>query len=233
MGSDLEEKLKSHIEGKTPAKNPVNPDVFKFIPFFEEVFPKNLWPYLTKLGGNSGIPHIEVKIIPPKQPIIKEGEFDMMVFWLLKGSAVVKSDVGGKDTIVKRYDRVGHCFGEMAIIGEEARTANVTACTDKGATIMEVDWSITEIDKELERDFNRLLLKTVNSKLMDSYNTTKMAYQALVKVKHASEVQQKDLVSMKERLAKEGIEHRTEAMHDLTSKITDITQKLDEEMMRS
>lgn len=233
MGNELEEKLKTYIEGRTPAKNPVNPDVFKFIPFFEEVFPKNLWPYLAKLAGNSGIPHIEVKVIPPKQTIIKEGEFDMMVFWLLKGAAVVKGDVGGKNTIVKRYDRVGHCFGEMAIIGEEARTANVSACTDKGATIMEVDWSITEIDKTLERDFNRLLLKTVNSKLMDSYNTTKMAYRALVKVKQASEIQQKDVLNMKERLAEAGIDHKTEAAHDLTKKISDITEKLDEEIMRS
>jgi hypothetical protein len=233
MGTELEEKLKSYIEGRAPVKSPVNPDVFKFIPFFEEVFAKNLWPYLAKLAGNSGIPHIEVKIIPPKQPIIKEGEFDMMVYWLLKGAAVVKGDVGGKNTIVKRYDRVGHCFGEMAIIGEEARTASVTACTDNGATIMEVDWSITEIDKELERNFNRLLLKTVNSKLMDSYNTTKLAYRALVKVKHVSEMQYRDILSLKEGLAKAGIDHATEASHDLTKSISDITEKLDDEIMRS
>lgn len=121
----------------------------------------------------------------------------------------------------------------MAIIGEEARTANVAACHDKGATIMEVDWSITEIDKGLERDFNKLLLKTVNAKLMDSYNTTKMAYRALVKVKEVSEVQYKDILKLKEGLAKAGIDHATEASHDLTKSISDITEKLDEEMLRS
>jgi hypothetical protein len=78
-----------------------------------------------------------------------------------------------------------------------------------------------------------LLLKTVNAKLMDSYNTTKMAYRALVKVRQASEVQNKDILNMKKKLEKEGIDHKTEAAHDLTRRISDITEKLDEEILRS
>ncbi|MDH5542061.1 MAG: cyclic nucleotide-binding domain-containing protein [Nitrospinota bacterium] len=233
MADRLEDKLKEYLEGRTKAKNPVNPEVFKFIPFFEEVFPKNLWPLLVNLCGNDGIPYIELKEIPPKQAIIKKGEFDMMVFWLLKGHTVVKGTVAGKQTVIKRYDRVGHCFGEMAIIDESERTADVTACAERGATILEVDWSITMVNEGLERSFNKLLLKTVNAKLSDSYNTIKKSYLALMKLREASEKQTKDLEKMKTKLEKHNIEVDTMFDMDLTAKISEIAAKLDEEMKRS
>ena len=233
MANSLEEKLKEYLAGRTKAKNPVNSDIFKFIPFFEEVFPKTLWPLLVNLCGNDGIPYIELKEIPPKQTIIKKGEFDMMVFWLLKGHTVVKGAVAGKQTIVKRYDKVGHCFGEMAIIDESERTADVTACAERGATILEIDWSITMVNEGLERGFNKLLLKTVNAKLSDSYNTIKKSYLALLKLKEASERQTKDVERLREKLEQHNIQVDTLFDLDLTAKISEIASRLDEEMKRS
>lgn len=205
MEPSLAEFLKQNFASRLKAKNPINPKVFKYIPYFSEVFDEEVWPLLAQLSGSSGIAHIEHKVLKPGAKIIGKGEFDMMVFWLLKGKVEVVGMINNRPTVFKRYDKLGHCFGELAIIDEGARTADVVASRDEGATILEVDWSITDICRELTAKFTHLLLKTINRKLIDSYDSTKNAYAALQILQEESLSQSKEIQKLRSILLKNGL----------------------------
>ncbi len=226
MSKSLKELLAEHLETYTIAKNPINPEIFGEIPFFNELFPKDVWPLLVKMGGNDGIAYIELKKIAPRTRIIQKGVFDMMVYWLIDGEADVMATIGKRKTIVKKYNEQGHCFGEMAIIDENERTADVYTCSDKGATILEIDWSITGRVAELEKRFNKLLLKTVSKKLQDSYALTKKAYLALINMKNASDAQLVEIAELRAKLENHGVDAGEQTSMDLTGEITAITDEI-------
>ncbi len=231
METTLAEFLKTQKRDRLAAKNPIKPELFKFIPFFDEVFEKELWPILANLSGSDGIAHIECKECKPGQVIIKKGEFDMMVFWLLKGTLEVVSEIEGISTVINRYDETGFCFGELSIVEGCERTADVNVDGNKGATIIEIDWSITAICHELESRFNLLLMKTINRKLMKNFSTCNRTYAALKIIKRESDIQAREVEKLKKLLKKNNIKFDDAAAFDLPEKIGEVAEDIDKSAM--
>lgn len=154
---------------KLNAENPVDPNLFADVPFFEEVFSNDfeLWEILTKLAGADGISHIEDKRFREGESIIKEGGMDQMVYWMIDGKTEVFAMQNNKRRLVKWFKN-GDCFGELAIIKENIRTADVLAGKG-GARVLEIDWAITSRCFELDALFTKLMLKTVAAKLEESF----------------------------------------------------------------
>lgn len=180
---DLAQFLTNNYPDRLEAEDPIDADVFKLIPFFNEVFEESFWPLLTELSDNLGNAYIKYKIFKPADMIIKKGQYDMVIFWLLKGRSDVIIKRKGHDLLLaKKYDKIGSCFGENAIIDPRERTAFVYSGKSEGCEVLAIDWSITEICFELKAKFNELLLKTVNLKLIENYaHTNNMIAKLVVK----------------------------------------------------
>ncbi|MCP4714616.1 MAG: cyclic nucleotide-binding domain-containing protein [Deltaproteobacteria bacterium] len=74
----------------------------------------------------------------PEEVIIREGEFDNWVYWLVSGIvAVVKHDIE-----IKNFRRFGDMFGEMGIIEGESRSASIVAREE--TLCLKVDASIID-----------------------------------------------------------------------------------------
>lgn len=184
---DLTAYLTENLPDRLKAESPIDPELFKLIPLFDEVFDKNSWSVITKLSGSSGIAYIEHKTYKSKETIIKQGQLDMKIFWLLKGRADVIISREGRDLLLaKKYEQVGACFGENAIIDPRERTAFVYAGKEEGCEVLEIDWSITEVCYELKANFNELLLKTINLKLIDTYSQLNKAIQSIEVLKNVN-----------------------------------------------
>lgn len=184
---DLTQFLTENLPDRLKAESAINPELFKLIPLFDEAFDETLWPILTKLSDSSGIAYIEHKIYKSKETIIKQGHHDMKIFWLLKGRAdVIISRKGRNLLLAKKYEQVGSCFGENAIIDPRERTAFVYAGKEEGCEVLEIDWSITEICFELKANFNELLLKTINLKLIEAYSQLNKAFQSIEILKNVN-----------------------------------------------
>lgn len=184
---DLTQFLTENLPDRLKAESAIDPELFKLIPLFDEAFDETLWPILTKLSDSSGIAYIEHKIYKSKETIIKQGHHDMKIFWLLKGRAdVIISRKGRNLLLAKKYEQVGSCFGENAIIDPRERTAFVYAGKEEGCEVLEIDWSITEICFELKANFNELLLKTINLKLIEAYSQLNKAFQSIEILKNVN-----------------------------------------------
>ena len=184
---DLAQFLTERFPGRLNVEKPIDPELFKLIPFFNETFDENCLPLLTKLSNSSGIAYIERKIYKPKDTVIKQGQHDMTIFWLLKGRTdVIISRKGHNLLLAKKYDEVGSCFGENAIIDPRERTAFVYAGKNEGCEVLKIDWSITEVCFELKANFNEILLKTINLKLIDTYNQLNKAHQSVEIMKNVN-----------------------------------------------
>ena len=184
---DLARFLTENLPDRLRAESAIDPELFKLIPLFDEAFDETCWPVLTKLSDSSGIAFIEHKIYKSKETIIKQGQHDMKIFWLLKGRADVIISRKGHDLLLaKKYEKTGSCFGENAIIDPRERTAFVYAGKDEGCEVLEIDWSITQICFELRANFNELLLKTINLKLIEAYSQLNKAYRSVEILKNVN-----------------------------------------------
>ncbi len=82
----------------------------------------------------------EVRQFRHGSPIISEGEAGDCMFFLTGGTVEIskaltletsRGEFGTKEKILTRGEAARHaCFGEMALLGTEVRTATVTAITD-------------------------------------------------------------------------------------------------------
>jgi len=80
----------------------------------------------------------EIKVFEPGEQILKEGQFDLYIFYLVSGKArIVKN---GKELAIIR--RTGDVFGEMGVIDGSARSASVFA-VDK-TVCLQTDMSAVE-----------------------------------------------------------------------------------------
>lgn len=184
---DLDQFLTEHFPDRLKAKNPIDPELFKLIPLFHEAFDEDYWPILTKLSDSSGNAYIEHKICKSKETIIKQGQYDVAIFWLLKGRADVIISRKDHDLLLaKKYDQIGSCFGENAIIDPRERTAFVYAGKEEGCEVLGINWSITKICYELKASFNELLLKTINLKLIEAYTQLNKAHQSIETLKNVN-----------------------------------------------
>lgn len=198
----MEIPLKEYLEQFATAKNPIDHKLLQFIPFFEEVFDRDIWSTLARLSGKSGIALIEKKVVKPGELIIKKGAFDMMVYWLLKGRAEIVALIDKKSTVVKKLKETGQCFGELAVLSECERNADVVVSRGSDPVIvLEIDWSITNICRELDAKFSKLMLKTITRKLNESYSVVKTACSAIKRVNQVSESQSVEIGRLKSLLS--------------------------------
>ncbi|MBU1172402.1 MAG: cyclic nucleotide-binding domain-containing protein [Proteobacteria bacterium] len=78
-----------------------------------------------------------------KETVIKEGDFDSWIFWVVQGEfAVIKNDV-----LITVFTEPGDVFGEMSSLGEDSRSATVIA--RKEGTCVSIDMSILDSIRDL------------------------------------------------------------------------------------
>jgi CRP-like cAMP-binding protein len=91
----------------------------------------------------------------PGETILKEGSHDPWIFYLLSGKAKIEKD--GKELVTLR--RIGDVFGEMGIIGGEARSASVKA-VDKTVCLATDISIIDEMPKEKRSDLKYIVFRS-------------------------------------------------------------------------
>jgi hypothetical protein len=151
---------------KQSAKFPISISVLRQVPFFTDFFSENeeILKELSQLADPDKNSFIRYKNFKPKEIIVHQGDVENTVFWLLKGTAVIRSG----DRILIHIKPVT-CFGEQTIVGSQGRTATVEVTEDSDADVVEIDWSITELDDGLRSRFLELLLKSTTDKLKTAY----------------------------------------------------------------
>lgn len=82
---------------------------------------------LRRLLGNSESEYHKriSKIVSyqPKETVIREGDFDSWIFWVVQGEFAVFK----KDVLIAVFNEPGEVFGEMSSIDEDSRSATVIA----------------------------------------------------------------------------------------------------------
>jgi signal-transduction protein with cAMP-binding, CBS, and nucleotidyltransferase domain len=170
MEQSLNDYLRTNFKDRLRAKDPVNLEVFLHLPHFPDVFgnDERLFQALSTLSSPDGAAYLKLRVLKPGEMVIKKGEYGNCIYWLIEGQMEVVKILGGKPVIVARYKDVGQCFGELSTINNTPRTADVRA-TNSGATLLEVNWSITSVCRELDANFHKFLSKAACEKLDDSY----------------------------------------------------------------
>lgn len=124
------------------------------------------------------------------ETVIREGEFDSWIFWIVKGAFAVTK----KQIVIAEFTEPGEVFGEMSSIDIDSRSATVIA--KETSICVAIDMSVLDT----------IASKTIKNKLKDGIqhlqakrlsNTNAM----LVIEKQRILEQQKRLVSEKKRLA--------------------------------
>lgn len=92
------------------------------------------------------IPLLETIKYPENSAVIKEGDQGLSMFILIKGSVKITKNSPGNDEILINYLYPGSYFGEIALIDNIPRSANVTSLEK------------TEMLQLKKRDFDNLLL---------------------------------------------------------------------------
>lgn len=165
-GMMTEQCLRPHAK----ARKSIEPQLLKRIPHFKDIFPdEGLWPLLVQLSGDDGVAYIEKKRFEPGQPIITQGRFDQMIYWVLAGEAHIVARIKDQPKIVHKT-RVGECIGALAVLRGTVRSADVVAGAD-GAGVLELDWAISEKNPELGKAFYHLLALNLADTLDTAYQT--------------------------------------------------------------
>jgi CRP-like cAMP-binding protein len=109
------------------------------VPLFSGLTPKQL-----KVVAESGLE----RTYKPGEPIVKQGEKGVGFYLLLAGSAQVSK--GGKPITTLTE---GQFFGEMALVDEQPRTADVTAATATRCLVLSrwEFWGVVGGDPEVIR----------------------------------------------------------------------------------
>ncbi len=160
------EEALNKITKKQTAKFPVAISVLRQVPFFTEVFSDNteILKKISQLVDSENRAYIRYKTFKSNEIIVQQGDVENTVFWLLKGEAQIRS---GDRTLA--HIKPVTCFGELMVVASMGRTATVEAPEGKDAEVLEVDWSISQRDPELEDRFLELLLKSTTDKLKSNY----------------------------------------------------------------
>ena len=192
----LMEALK-HSNKKQVAKFPVSISVLRQVPFFTEVFSESeeILKRLSQLAGPDKKAYIRYKTFKEKEIIVRQGEIENTVFWLLKGEARVRSG----NRILARIKPIT-CFGEQTIAYSKERTATVEVLEGKVAEVVEIDWSITEQDHQLQDRFFELLLKNTTNKLKTDYTVSSKMWQGARDLYSASKKRVQELEIENEKL---------------------------------
>ena len=91
----------------------------------------------------------------PGDYIVREGDFELAMVILLKGSAIVTKNRKPRSVLAKL--KVGDLFGEIAYLNQSARIANVIASGEA---------YVLKMDAEMIEKFDMLLQKKISDNLM-------------------------------------------------------------------
>ncbi len=72
------------------------------------------------------LPYLEVVKVEPFQTVVSKGEHGDALYMLLEGEVRARVMIGGRETTLSTLS-VGECFGEMAIVDQGPRSADVIA----------------------------------------------------------------------------------------------------------
>jgi monovalent cation:H+ antiporter, CPA1 family len=125
----------------------------------KEIYLDDLIDFLSKISGFRDLPRqemeeliaplVSIAVYEPGQTIIKRGNVGRSVFFLYKGQARVELVNDGKHFFIGE----GELFGEMALVSNEKRSADVVAVThtvcltidiETFQTVMINHWQITK-----------------------------------------------------------------------------------------
>ena len=160
------EDVLNKVTKKHTAKFPVAVSVLQQVPFFTEVFSDNedLLKKISQLANSEKEAYIRYKTFKSKEIIVRQGDVENTVYWLLKGEALIRS--GNR---VLAHIKPITCFGELTVTESMGRTATVETPEGKDAEVVEIDWNISQQDHELGDRFLELLLKSTTDKLKSNY----------------------------------------------------------------
>jgi len=148
------------------AKYPVSVSVLEKIPHFTETFSddEKIIKSVSQLESENGTAYIRYKTFKANEIILKKGKTGKTVFWLMNGALQVKTEKKVL-AIIKPIS----CFGELSVVNSQDRNATVQV-TDQGpAEVLEIDWSVTKLQKPLADRFQELLLRNSTEKLKAGY----------------------------------------------------------------
>ena len=94
--------------------------------------------------------------------IFKEGDPGDKIYFLVKGEACVTKKMRGGERKLKLL-QAGECFGEMALISQDNRSATVKAITDAQCLIMTATDFFHLIDED--RNFGRRIMRILSTRL--------------------------------------------------------------------
>ena len=120
--SELKILFKSKTTGATAAApaHGISPGSLARIKIFADMDERQLASFLQ---------YMEVLQLLPNASVFKKGEHGDAMFLVLQGELRARIMVGGKESTLSTMG-VGECFGELAVIDESARSADVVANTE-------------------------------------------------------------------------------------------------------
>ncbi|MBF0275503.1 MAG: cyclic nucleotide-binding domain-containing protein [Nitrospinae bacterium] len=185
------------------AKNPIDHKILMGLPAFDEVFKEVELELLVKIAGQSGIALIEYKKFKEGQKLIEKGNYDQMLYWVVKGKAEVLKYIEKQDKPKVVYSfKEGECLGESVISGEERKSDIVAG--KEGVEVVEIDFSIIDVCYELGTRLYQLIALTLCLKLNNSYvqemNLINKASQKLKEMHHKLQALNKENQALKEKI---------------------------------
>ena len=148
------------------AKYPVAVSVLKKIPYFTETFSddEKILKNISQLENEKGVPYIRYKTFKTNEIIIKKGRAGKCVYWLMEGNVQVRSEKK-----VLALIKPITCFGELSVVNSQDRNATIQVDDKNPAEVVEIDWTVTHLDRPLSERFHELLLKNSTEKLKSGY----------------------------------------------------------------
>ena len=107
------------------------------------------------------------------QVIFQEGEPGDKIYFLVKGEACVLKKMGGGERKLKLL-QPGECFGEMALISQDKRSATVKAITDAQCLVMTSADFFQLIDED--KQFGRRMMRILSSRLTHAEERANIQY---------------------------------------------------------
>ena len=168
MESQKHDGIIAELQPFAKAKNPVAPELLGIIPYFSTVFPdKKIHTLLVRLSGDDGIAYLEKKHFKAGEKLIGKGQIDQMIYWVLDGQVDIVATISNQPKIIHQSKR-GECFGALGVLRGAIRNADVIA-GEKGVTVLELDWSLTDRNQELGKNLHHLLALNLADNLESSY----------------------------------------------------------------
>ncbi len=130
---------------------------------------------------------VRLQTYPPATLICKEGAYEHVFYLILDGEVAITKHLGGDEERVLRHSVAGDFFGEMALIQDEPRSANVR--TTQPTTVLEFDRDVFERLMASSPDLAWRLVRTTFDRLRANDQTAladlRETYQTLERLDRA------------------------------------------------